>query len=294
MLVGRDRQHVGDQRVVAREVVGIAVADALGGLLGIDVIRHRGVGQRQHGLGHLVHLVSRGRPSPRAKAGFISITWRRLNTSSAKIALQRRDADLLDGDADVPQRIGGGLHGRRHLGIDRAEAGSDHPAHAQRLTGLAAEASIELRRCCVANPSCAVRPDQLREGERDVAHGAGHRPDMPEAARRARPDAGHRHAAMGRLHRGDAGLGGRAAHGDGEIGAETDRRHARRDGGRLHRRSNRPACGSRPKGCSIGRRAGCRSRSSRRTPEGWSWPAGCRLPSSCARRWSRRCRERGP
>lgn len=155
-----------------------------------------------------------------------------MNTSRGEIALQRRDAHLLDKDADVLQRLGRGLDGRRHLGIDWPKAGSDHPAHPELAVGLAADTRIELDGAR-GERVLAVRPDQLRESERDIANRAGHRPDMPEAARRARPDAGHGHAAMRRLHGGDAGLRGRATHRDGEIGAETDRRHSRRDGRRF-------------------------------------------------------------
>ena len=116
-----------------------------------------------------------------------------------EIALQRRDAHLLDKYTNVLQRLGRGLDGRRHLGMDWPEAGSDHPAHAKLAVGLAADAPIELDGAG-GKRVLAVRPEQLREGERDVANRARHRPDMPEAARRARPDAGHGHAAMGRLH----------------------------------------------------------------------------------------------
>ncbi len=50
MLVALNRQHVGYQRVVAREVIGIAVAQPLDRLLGVDIALHRRVGQREHGL----------------------------------------------------------------------------------------------------------------------------------------------------------------------------------------------------------------------------------------------------
>src|SRR5437879_8201494 len=140
-----------------------------------------------------------------ANAGFISITWRRLNTSRGK---SRSSAGMLTCSTNTPMSFSASaaaLTGRRHLGIDWPEAGSDHPAHAKLAVGLAADARIELDGAGDKRV-LAVRPDQLREGERDVANRARHRPDMPEAARRARPDAGHGHAAMGRLHGGAAGL----------------------------------------------------------------------------------------
>jgi hypothetical protein len=63
MLVGRDRQHVGNQRVVAREVVGIAVAQPLDRLLGVDIVLHAAGEYEQAG-----GLPKASKPSSRRRA----------------------------------------------------------------------------------------------------------------------------------------------------------------------------------------------------------------------------------
>ena len=125
--------------------------------------------------------------------------WRGIALVLAFLASWRLPGDLLN----YRQRKADWL-GRPPLPPPQVSFGRRAAGVALLVTGAlmliwAADARIELDGAG-GKRVLAVRPDQLREGERDVANRARHRPDMPEAARRARPDAGHGHAAMGRLH----------------------------------------------------------------------------------------------
>ena len=85
-----------------------------------------------------------------------------------EVAFQRRDTDMLDGNADVLQRLGGCLDGGCDLRIDRPKARANHPTDAQLAERLATNAGIEHRRaagkCILAVGSC-----QLRKGKRDIS-----------------------------------------------------------------------------------------------------------------------------
>ncbi len=140
-----------------------------------------------------------------------------------------RDANRLDMQAQTLKLVRRRLDRLGNLGVDRTEARLDQPTHTELAIWLATDPGVE-RGHAGRERVQSVRTGELREGERQVADAASHRAHMPEAAWRARIDAGHRNSAMRRLQRHDPGLGGRAAHRDGQVGAEADGRHARRDG----------------------------------------------------------------
>ena len=61
-----------------------------------------------------------------------------------EVALERRDAHGLDDATQVLERLGGRLHGSRHLGADRPEPGLDQPADPERSTRRDTHPRIEL------------------------------------------------------------------------------------------------------------------------------------------------------
>ena len=79
-----------------------------------------------------------------------------------------------------------------------------------------------------------------------------------------------RHAAVGRLQADDAAQRRRLTDRSAGVGAERQRRHARRHRRRRSAARCRPACGRAPTGCAPGRTPSSRSTSPSRTRRSWS------------------------
>ena len=168
---------------------------------------------------------------PGGHAGEVAARLTAVQRQRQQVAVGQLRRRGLDGRAGRRERGAGGVDDGRDVAGRRPEAarGAGHAQPAQ----VAGPVRHLGRRHRHGVPVGAVGPCEHAQRERDVAHRAGHRPDVHEALQRLRPVARDRHPAVRRLQADGAAVARGDADGAADVGAEAERRQPRRERGRL-------------------------------------------------------------